>query len=392
MSRISDGLPLCSTVDSLSQDASMTECKRQIKFICRQSQFLQSRLAGTFIGPSSAGLLDSQSSFTYHYMCRSGVLFLAMVDSKFSAVLSFAYLSEVAQLFLSQPQMEMDLLQASRPYAFIRFEVEMTRCLRRFSNIHLVSNDKLASAQKMAQSVEYVVDIMSLGYQSISSASSSESLFSALSRKSSIDDRPVGRNKFNRIMKHSIIACWIYISFWNVYHDILFGIGLYSSYSPVLSQLHLSPFSFPSPLYSEQALSTIVLIYGLCGICLIYQVLRFFVVQPSSRSSLLSPSPRFNSKLLLLLHSLLTLFFLYKINNVYMDTGYNYFAYLWSPRIHIEDYVTMEKDDYRRQMSIPLEEIYPPNSGLERLPYQVYVGIVWMWIVYDWLLKPRKSS
>ena len=88
------------------------------------------KLAAT--GSPPALLTVDSSSNAFHVLTEGGVMFLTMTDISAPSAIAYAYLEDVAREFLQQYGGSIE--GASRPYAFIKFDLYLQKTKKVFSS------------------------------------------------------------------------------------------------------------------------------------------------------------------------------------------------------------------------------------------------------------------
>jgi len=139
--RLNDGLALCSSAGD-ENDETLEHYKKQWKVIVKE--------LSTHSPPRCS--IETNGSFVYHYLIQEAVVYLTLTDRSYPKKLAFSYLEELQKEFDNLYHTEIE--KATRPYAFIKFDVFMqktkklymdTRNQRNLSKL----NDNLNDVQRI---------------------------------------------------------------------------------------------------------------------------------------------------------------------------------------------------------------------------------------------------
>ena len=319
--RIVYGMPLCSSVDTQSFE----EAVRLSKFLLRMFQ------PGNSCPPWAS--VSTPINGQFHYLTENGLCFLVFCDRSFARLLAFSFLQELKVAFLDSFSVQ-EIQQANRPYAFIKFESQISKLTKRYSNPRtLRTHDNLAELSSRIQSVPTVdVSVLVPGYRpSQNTGSVSSGAIPELMPSFSGPGLQNGASVFEVILA----SLWAYILFWNLWFDIWYALGFYQSYdvAPHAAGInewdaggasadrdqHIVTMEVPS------SLRWLMLPYALgFGSYILYRLLI----------SLRTRSIELGLPLLVLAHSLLTLLFIYMALKL-EEQEFNYFSFRSSGSVRL---------------------------------------------------------
>ncbi|CDZ98485.1 protein transport protein sec22 [Phaffia rhodozyma] len=131
--RISDGLPLASSVDDEQTENALTEHKQQAKLIVRR------------LSPNSEPVCSIESgAYTLHYLILCSVIYLVITEKSYPRKLAFAYLDECAKEFQKVYGDKVD--NTTRPYAFVGFDSFMSKTARTYRDSRSASLSSSSAA------------------------------------------------------------------------------------------------------------------------------------------------------------------------------------------------------------------------------------------------------
>eukprot|EP00164_Ancoracysta_twista_P003523 GFYU01004700.1.p1 GENE.GFYU01004700.1~~GFYU01004700.1.p1 ORF type:complete len:217 (+),score=53.12 GFYU01004700.1:80-730(+) len=151
IARTHDSLPLTASVeDDTSQDARELDMyKNQAKRIFKQ------------LTPNSPPRCSIESGkYYFHYLVDRGVVYLTLTDKGYPKKLAFNYLEELQREFTNLYSNEID--NASRPYAFIKFDTFIQKTRKLYSDTRAQRN-----LQKLNDDLNDVHRVMTKSIQDV---------------------------------------------------------------------------------------------------------------------------------------------------------------------------------------------------------------------------------
>jgi len=119
MARISDGLPLAASMEEEKDHRELDAQKAQAKKIVK----------GLNSNSPTRMTIDAGSNH-FHMINEDGVCYLCLVEKAYPKRLAFSYLKELQHEFMRQNPGKVD--EASRPYAFIKFDTFIQKTKKQY--------------------------------------------------------------------------------------------------------------------------------------------------------------------------------------------------------------------------------------------------------------------
>ncbi|KTW26680.1 hypothetical protein T552_02688 [Pneumocystis carinii B80] len=149
--RITDGLPLCASVDDKHSEAELLEQKQQCKVIFRKLT----------VNSEIRASIESGQYFL-HYFIDNNVCYLCICDKSYPRKLAFSYLDEISKEFWNV--YGNDVIKLSlRPYAFVQFDTFIQRTTRLYlaprasSNLDKLNNELQDVTRAMTKNIEDLI-------------------------------------------------------------------------------------------------------------------------------------------------------------------------------------------------------------------------------------------
>ncbi|XP_046335994.2 vesicle-trafficking protein SEC22a-like [Haliotis rufescens] len=124
ITKTSDGLPLCGTTDISSKDQSEDYqlAYKDLKFITKKLSKFPDRCSCT------------PNSYSIHFTSAVGLTFLVLCESSYPVVLAFSFLDEIQKEFIQAYERHKTVEASLRPYAYIKFDVNIKKIKARYNN------------------------------------------------------------------------------------------------------------------------------------------------------------------------------------------------------------------------------------------------------------------
>ncbi|QSL65982.1 hypothetical protein MERGE_003119 [Pneumocystis wakefieldiae] len=194
--RITDGLPLCASVDDKHSEIELLEQKQQCKIIFRKLT----------VNSEIRASIESGQYFL-HYFIDNNVCYLCICDKSYPRKLAFSYLDEISKEFWNVYGNDVTKLSL-RPYAFVQFDTFIQRTTRLYlaprasSNLDKINNELQDVTRAMTKNIE---DLIYRG-QSLDRMSN----LSSDLRLESIKYRKAAKNiNFHAFLRHYGTICTI---------------------------------------------------------------------------------------------------------------------------------------------------------------------------------------
>ncbi|XP_046585306.1 vesicle-trafficking protein SEC22a-like [Haliotis rubra] len=124
ITKTSDGLPLCGTTDMRSEDQSEDYqlAYKDLKLITKRLSKFPDRCSCT------------PNSYSIHFISAVGLTFLVLCESSYPVVLAFSFLDEIQKEFLREYERDKTIQASLRPYAYIKFDLNIKKIKARYNN------------------------------------------------------------------------------------------------------------------------------------------------------------------------------------------------------------------------------------------------------------------
>ncbi|KAG5518627.1 hypothetical protein PMAC_002596 [Pneumocystis sp. 'macacae'] len=152
ITRITDGLPLCASVDDKHSEIELQQQKQQSKIIFRKLT----------VNSEIRASIESGQYFL-HYFIDNNVCYLCICDKSYPRKLAFSYLNEISEEFwktYGNDAMKLSL----RPYAFVQFvDISIQRIMRLYlaprasSNLDKLNNELQDVTRAMTKNIEDLI-------------------------------------------------------------------------------------------------------------------------------------------------------------------------------------------------------------------------------------------
>lgn len=149
--RVTDGLPLCASVDDKHSEIELLEQKQQSKIIFRK-----------LTANSEIRASIESGKYFLHYFIDNNVCYLCICDKSYPRKLAFSYLDELSKEFLKV--YGNDIMKLSlRPYAFVQFDTFIQRTTRLYlaprasSNLDKLNNELQDVTRAMTKNIEDLI-------------------------------------------------------------------------------------------------------------------------------------------------------------------------------------------------------------------------------------------
>ncbi|KAG5440587.1 hypothetical protein PCK2_000297 [Pneumocystis canis] len=154
IARVTDGLPLCASVDDKHSEIELQEQKQRSKIIFRKL---------------TANSEIRASIESGHYFIDNNVCYLCICDKSYPRKLAFSYLDEISKEFWKT--YGNDLMKLSlRPYAFVQFDIFIQRTVRLYlaprasSNLDKLNNELQDVTRAMTKNIEDLIYRVFVGH------------------------------------------------------------------------------------------------------------------------------------------------------------------------------------------------------------------------------------
>ncbi|KAG5437435.1 hypothetical protein PCANB_000866 [Pneumocystis canis] len=151
IARVTDGLPLCASVDDKHSEIELQEQKQRSKIIFRK-----------LTANSEIRASIESGQYFLHYFIDNNVCYLCICDKSYPRKLAFSYLDEISKEFwktYGNDAMKLSL----RPYAFVQFDIFIQRTVRLYlaprasSNLDKLNNELQDVTRAMTKNIEDLI-------------------------------------------------------------------------------------------------------------------------------------------------------------------------------------------------------------------------------------------
>lgn len=173
IARVSDGYPLCATMDDDSLEAEFSEYKVQFKAVIKS---LREQTEPMCSVEAKGG------AFFFNVLLASGIGYICLCEKSYPRKLAFSFLNDLHHNFIGEVPLER-IESAPKPYAFISFESTIKRLCKSYQdtrakqNISRLQEELLDVSNIMSSNIQQVLergnklDKMSLMSESLSADS-----------------------------------------------------------------------------------------------------------------------------------------------------------------------------------------------------------------------------